>query len=99
MRDLLAVEGAAGLGLLGLPRGDGEQLRDGWHEPAGRVGVLDELAQGRVELCCVDVVGGEVVLDLLEGRLGDPAEARTRSICVRGAAVTGGGRGGWRGRW
>ncbi|MFC8593200.1 hypothetical protein [Streptomyces atroolivaceus] len=36
-----------GLDLLGTARGDGEKLRDGRHEAAGRVGVLDELAQDR----------------------------------------------------
>jgi hypothetical protein len=39
-----------GLDAVGSLRCDGEQLRDGRHEPAGRVGVLDELAQDRGEL-------------------------------------------------
>ncbi|MFG2358355.1 hypothetical protein [Streptomyces sp. NPDC048521] len=66
------VSVAVGLDLLGTARGDGEQLRDTGHEAAGRVGVLDDLAQDRGELLLVDVVGGEVVLDLLEGQRGDP---------------------------
>ncbi|MFK4228015.1 hypothetical protein [Streptomyces sp. NPDC019890] len=41
-------------------------------KPAGRVGVLGQLAQDRGELVRVDVVAGEVVLDLLEGQGGDP---------------------------
>ncbi|MFE2491758.1 hypothetical protein ACFXGR_53070 [Streptomyces mirabilis] len=72
---------AAGLDPLGPLRGGGEHLREGRHEPAGRVGVLAQLAQDRGELRRVDVVGGEVVLDLLErgGRspagCGSPADA------------------------
>ncbi|MFF3140248.1 hypothetical protein ACFVRU_00570 [Streptomyces sp. NPDC057927] len=63
---------AAGLDPLGPLRGGGEHLREGRHEPAGRVGVLAQLAQDRGELRRVDVVvGGEVVLDLLERELGD----------------------------
>ncbi|WP_328435486.1 hypothetical protein [Streptomyces sp. NBC_00425] len=41
----------------GSLRGGGELLRDGRHEPAGRVGVLAQLAQDRRELRRVDVVG------------------------------------------
>ncbi|WP_318199205.1 hypothetical protein [Streptomyces sp. SCL15-4] len=78
-----------GLGLLGTARGGGEQMRHGRHEPAGRVGVLDELAQDRGELLLVDVVGAKVVLDLLEASEAIPTEARTRSSRVRGRPVTG----------
>jgi hypothetical protein len=45
------VSVAVRLDLLGTARGGGEQLRDGRDEAAGRVGVLDELAQDRGELC------------------------------------------------
>lgn len=61
-----------GLDLLSTERGNGEQLPQGRHVAAGRVGVLDELVQDRGELLLVDVVGAEVVLDLLEGQRGDP---------------------------
>ncbi|WP_419155942.1 hypothetical protein [Streptomyces canus] len=46
-------------------------MRDGRDDPAGRVGFLDELAQDRGELRLVDVAGVQVVLDLLEGEVGD----------------------------
>jgi hypothetical protein len=64
---------AVGLDLLGSPRGGGDQLPEERDEATGRVGVLDELAQDRGELLAVDVVGGEVALDLLE-RQGDNAD-------------------------
>src|SRR5690606_15818211 len=66
------VSVAVGLDLLRTARGGDEQLRHGRGEAAGRVGVLDELAQDRGELLLVDVVGAKVVLDLLEGQRGDP---------------------------
>lgn len=59
---------AVGLDLLGAARGDSEQLRQGRDEAAGRVGVLDELAQECGEFLLVDVAGAEVVLDLLHGQ-------------------------------
>lgn len=83
---------AVGLDLLGTARGDGDQLRQGRDEPAGRVGVLDELAQDRGELLLVDVVGAEVVLDLLESKRGD---ADGSPYAFDAGAVTGGRRGGW----
>uniref|UniRef100_UPI0037DD9A18 hypothetical protein n=1 Tax=Streptomyces sp. WAC05458 TaxID=2487412 RepID=UPI0037DD9A18 len=63
---------AVRLDLLGTARGGGEHLRDGRHEPAGRVGVLDEFTQDRGQLLLVDVVGAKVGLDLLEGQRSDP---------------------------
>jgi len=65
-----SVAVAVRLDLLGSLRGDGEQLRDGRHESAGRVGVLRQHAQDRGELHRVDDAG-EVVPDLLEGQGGD----------------------------
>lgn len=62
---------AVGLDLLSPASGGGNQLREGGEETTGDVGVLDELAQDRGELRGVDVVGVEVVLDLLQGELGD----------------------------
>ncbi|MGW0792826.1 hypothetical protein ACWD04_32605 [Streptomyces sp. NPDC002911] len=44
------VSVAVRLDLLGTARGDGDRLRHGREEAAGRVGVLDELAQDRGEL-------------------------------------------------
>jgi hypothetical protein len=64
-----------GLDLLGSLRSDGDHLREHADQATGRVGVLAQLAQDRGELLLVDVVGGEVVLDLLEGQGSDPNRA------------------------
>lgn len=52
-------------------RGDGEQLREGAEDAVLAVVLVVELAQDLRELLGVDV-GGEVVLELLEGELRDP---------------------------
>jgi hypothetical protein len=70
-------------------RSGGDQLREREEEAAGDVDVLLEFAQDRGELGAVDVVGGQIVLDLLEASWAMPTEARTRSRRVRERPVTG----------
>lgn len=60
-----------GLDLLTPARCGCDQLRERGDDATGRVGVHDELTQDRSKLRLVDVVRFEVVLDLLESKLGD----------------------------
>lgn len=62
---------AIAVGLLRPACGGGDELRERGKMAAGDVDVLLDLAQDRGELAGVDVVGSQVVLDLLEGELGD----------------------------
>jgi hypothetical protein len=85
---------AVGLDLLRPACGGADQLREGGEEAAGDVDVLLELTQDRGELAGVDVVGGQVVLDLLDGQCGDAdrgADALQACVAIA-AAVTGRGR-------
>lgn len=58
--------------------GGADQLREGEEEAAGRVDVLLELAQDRAELAGVNVIGFQVVFDVLDG------EGRSRPTRGRG---------------
>ncbi|MFC9534477.1 hypothetical protein ACFT38_28620 [Streptomyces sp. NPDC056975] len=61
------------LELLGLSWGGADHLREHREAAAGHVDVLLELAQDRGEFLTVDVVGVQIVLDLLKGELGNTA--------------------------
>ncbi|WP_330237473.1 hypothetical protein [Streptomyces sp. NBC_00566] len=70
----------AGLGLL-RPACGGDHLGEHREEAARGVDVR-ELTQDRCELAGIEVVGAEVVLDLLDGEGRNPDQARTRSSRV-----------------
>lgn len=80
---------AVRLDVLSTARDGREQLREHADQAAGG-GVLDERAQDRGELRPVDVVGGEVVLDLLEGELRGRAPNRYGNSRSPGRGLGGG---------
>jgi len=89
--------GVAVAGRFDLLRPTGAATLTSWasmEKAAGDVDVLLRLAQDRGELLAADVVGSQVVFDLLEGELAKPSEARTQSRRVREGPVTG-----WSPRW
>ncbi len=68
---------AVRLDLLRPARCGADHLREHREVAAGDVDVLLKLAQDRGEFAGIDVVGGQVVLDLLEGELGDAERGAT----------------------
>ncbi len=82
MQRARGVTVAVRLDLLRPARCGADHLREHREETAGDVDVLLELAQDRGELAGVDVVGVQVVLNLLEGELGD-AERGTHPVQAR----------------